>query len=92
MTRKFIPDITVFLGPPADPELRARFEKAQRSPVGTSGAEERWLQLEPRLPVLLEKRDGHSGAEADGRSLRRQGWGRRPRSRDAKAADDDSTV
>ena len=58
MTHEFTPSISFLLGPPADPELLARFEKAQRSRGGDVSQIERCLELEPRLPVLLAERDG----------------------------------
>lgn len=52
-------DIQFLLGPPADPDLRSRFESAQkRSGPGTT--EQRCLELEPRLAVLLAAREGGS--------------------------------
>jgi len=58
MTQRFIPDITFLLGPPADPEVLARFEAAQERPVGAGSGEERWRQLEPRLQLLLVEDEG----------------------------------
>lgn len=57
MTKQFVPDVTFLLGPPTDPEFLARFEKAQKSP-GTGDAEERCLELEPRVSALVATREG----------------------------------
>ena len=59
MTQTFDPDIQFLLGPPADPDLRSRFEGLQDD-SGPGTTEQRCLELEPRLAVLLAEREGGS--------------------------------
>jgi hypothetical protein len=58
MTQRFTPDITFILGPPADPELLARFGEVQKPSGAVRDLRQRSLELEPRLAVLLAERDG----------------------------------
>ena len=71
MAFHFIPDLGFTLGPPADPELRTRFEQAQSEACSRewSTNEEVCLLLEPRLPFLLEERDGGPSLFSEGASL-----------------------
>jgi hypothetical protein len=59
MSDDFTPDITFALGPPGDPVRRALFDAAQteRFAKGRSAAEAA-VAYEPRLPILVEERDG----------------------------------
>jgi hypothetical protein len=50
-------DIQFLLGPPADPDLRSRFESSQKG-SSPDTSEQRCLELEPRLAVLLAERQG----------------------------------
>lgn len=65
MTHPFTPDITFLLGPPVDPELRARFERAQDGSGSSRSLAERCAQLEPRLPVLVAARSGEPSILSD---------------------------
>ncbi len=65
MTQPFTPDITFLLGPPADPELRARFEAAQSGSRSSTDPAKVGAQLEPRLPLLLAARNGELSLLSD---------------------------
>ena len=65
MTQTFDPDIKFLLGPPADPELRPPLESSQKDSGRAGTREQRCLELEPRLAVLLAEREGESFGWAD---------------------------
>ena len=58
MTQPFNPEITFVLGPPTDPELLARYEKAQEPAEPGLDVEQFCLRFEPRLTSLIAENDG----------------------------------
>jgi len=58
MTQPFSPEITFVLGPPTDPELLARYEKAQEPADPGLDVDQFCLRFEPRLSSLIAENGG----------------------------------